>query len=212
MCVPLFSGTVEFSKEKFTMRCPQEGTWFKKHADINHTSATYTQTYSGKTKGLYHCKYGTEEYYFYVKGKGEYKCKNDRWRWSSSLSFYPLRLLVFIFQGALAALRWPRKLSRRPLLWTWWGRRAWCWWSSGAPRRKARPPPKVRTERGHACVLLPNVQLSQSHFNQRGKYFYTRTMRVLSSVKIIIQIWCIVKDQPNQNIKYLKALQHSLAA
>lgn len=61
-------------------------------------------------------------------------------------------------------------------------------------------------------VLLPNVQLSQSHFNQRGNYFYTRTMRVLSSVKIIIQIWCIVKDQPNQNIKYLKALQHSLAA
>uniref|UniRef100_A0AAQ4RWX7 CD3 gamma/delta subunit Ig-like domain-containing protein n=1 Tax=Gasterosteus aculeatus aculeatus TaxID=481459 RepID=A0AAQ4RWX7_GASAC len=72
-------GEVEFWKEKFTMRCPENGTWFKKHADINHTSATYTQTYSGKTKGLYHCKYepkGKEEKYhfFYVKGKGCADC------------------------------------------------------------------------------------------------------------------------------------------
>ncbi|XP_040044849.2 T-cell surface glycoprotein CD3 epsilon chain [Gasterosteus aculeatus] len=67
-------GTVKFSNGNFIMDCPKIGTWFKKHADINHENASYTQTYSGKTKGFYHCKYGTEEYYFYVKGKGCARC------------------------------------------------------------------------------------------------------------------------------------------
>ncbi|XP_042343129.1 T-cell surface glycoprotein CD3 epsilon chain-like [Plectropomus leopardus] len=67
---------VEFWREKFTMTCPENGTWFRKQADTKHVGPTYTLQYGGTTKGLYYCEYpdpdsdtGKTKYYFYVKGK-----------------------------------------------------------------------------------------------------------------------------------------------
>ncbi|KAL6116438.1 cd3e [Pungitius sinensis] len=72
-------GGVEFKNKDFTMTCPLPGDWFKKQAQLNSSVKIHTQTYNGKTKGLYHCKYkptgGVEKkYYFYVKGKGCANC------------------------------------------------------------------------------------------------------------------------------------------
>ncbi|XP_037321035.2 T-cell surface glycoprotein CD3 epsilon chain-like [Pungitius pungitius] len=74
-------GNVKFEHKQFIMTCPEPGDWFKKQAKLKPSAETnnYTQTYNGKTKGLYHCKYkstgGVEnKYYFYVKGKGCANC------------------------------------------------------------------------------------------------------------------------------------------
>lgn len=78
----LFTATVKadegvtFWREKFTMTCPQTGTWFKKQEITQFAEGKdVTLKYDGKAKGLYHCEYKEEEktdttkYYFYVKGK-----------------------------------------------------------------------------------------------------------------------------------------------
>ncbi|KAM8905612.1 uncharacterized protein AB9W97_008690 [Spinachia spinachia] len=72
-------GNVEFTKDKFKMICPEDGTWFKKNAELKPPGVTHTETYSRKTKGLYHCKYkdiegNIKRYYFFVKGKACANC------------------------------------------------------------------------------------------------------------------------------------------
>ncbi|KAK9520559.1 hypothetical protein VZT92_020437 [Zoarces viviparus] len=68
-------GGVTFWKEKFTMTCPGEGTWYMKNELIKNESTMWERPYNGKTKGLYHCIYKEDQhkedktkYYFYVKG------------------------------------------------------------------------------------------------------------------------------------------------
>ncbi|XP_029302256.1 T-cell surface glycoprotein CD3 epsilon chain-like [Cottoperca gobio] len=67
-------GGTTFWRTEFTMKCPQNGTWFKKQIDTNHASETYTLQYDHTTKGSYHCEYLNQDtsaktkYYFYVKG------------------------------------------------------------------------------------------------------------------------------------------------
>ncbi|XP_022616275.1 T-cell surface glycoprotein CD3 epsilon chain isoform X2 [Seriola dumerili] len=78
---------VEFWREKFTMTCPGNGTWFKHSGDKTPAqslaeSTTYSIEYNSDNKGLYYCLFNVEDpdittdsntspkkYYFYVKGK-----------------------------------------------------------------------------------------------------------------------------------------------
>lgn len=57
------------------MSCPENGTWFKKGVKEPNVGKEYKLTYDGTNKGSFYCEYGDDKtkYYFYVKGKGEYK-------------------------------------------------------------------------------------------------------------------------------------------
>ncbi|XP_061638367.1 T-cell surface glycoprotein CD3 epsilon chain-like [Phyllopteryx taeniolatus] len=64
------AGGVSFWRENVTMTCPNNGSWFKAGNEVGYRSNSYTLTYNGKNKGLYHCEYGkNSKYYFYVEGK-----------------------------------------------------------------------------------------------------------------------------------------------
>ncbi|XP_071327589.1 T-cell surface glycoprotein CD3 epsilon chain-like [Trachinotus anak] len=71
-------GNVEFWREKFTMFCPENGTWYNGEGKDMGPDSKLTQNYNSETKGLYHCKYTldgeSKEYYFYVKGKACEDC------------------------------------------------------------------------------------------------------------------------------------------
>ncbi|XP_019748288.1 T-cell surface glycoprotein CD3 epsilon chain [Hippocampus comes] len=65
------TGGVSFWRDKFTMTCPENGSWFKKEQSMD--TPGHSLTVDGKNKGLYHCEYVQNnkklKYYFYVEGK-----------------------------------------------------------------------------------------------------------------------------------------------
>ncbi|XP_010784495.1 T-cell surface glycoprotein CD3 epsilon chain [Notothenia coriiceps] len=60
-------GGVTFWGEEFTMTCPEEGKFFKEGKELTEEKHKHTLKYDDK--GLYHCAYGENKYYFYVRGK-----------------------------------------------------------------------------------------------------------------------------------------------
>ncbi|KAI9541287.1 hypothetical protein NQZ68_031615 [Dissostichus eleginoides] len=78
LAVLLFIATVEADKggvtfwgEEFTMTCPEKGIFYKE-GNISTEAKQHTLKYDDK--GLYHCKYKDEKYYFYVRGKTCVNC------------------------------------------------------------------------------------------------------------------------------------------
>lgn len=74
-------GGVSFWKEKVTLTCPEEGTFYKIEKSDSEVENKYPDTYEytfTKGKDLYKCKYGdgTEKtkYFFYVDGKACQNC------------------------------------------------------------------------------------------------------------------------------------------
>jgi len=123
-CVHVFSGGVTFWQKDFTMVCPQIGMWFRKLEKAPNYSQSYTLQYGGYTRGVYHCKYFVYDkeitYYFYVKGKGEYKEEEKNIR---CLNLHSVHLLTFDLQCVTTVTSWTPSWLAGPSLGTWWRRR-----------------------------------------------------------------------------------------